>query len=249
MVNVLTTNTFQISDLVNEVILRVENRTTDTARAAVWIRDSLLEISSNPDYRDDFQELEQLGPLFNLTGGNSLANAIQEYNEFNLIPTSNISNAMLDILCWIDFPANNVRRRLDVTHYQKTDKFQPVFSIPTEWYRFGGMIGFNPIPDKNYQVQARIAIQHPINDTSLPSTTILLPRDWNEILVWAAVERGFLELMEFEKANAVHGALYGDPKTPGKPGLINHAKRKREKELYRQEQRLTYVNRPYSWGR
>lgn len=248
MANVGLNQTFQINDLVSEVLIRCENRTTDSARAAVWIRDSLLEISSNPDYRDDFQELEELGPIVNLTGGSSLATAVQEYNETLLLPTGDVSNAMLDILLWIDFPTNNVRRKLDVTHYQKTDKFQPVFSIPTEWYRFGGFIGFNPIPDKNYQVQARIAKQHPINDTSLINTTILLPRDWNEVLVMASVMRGFIELMEYEKAAAVRQMLYGDPNNKEQPGLIFHAKRKRRKEMWRQEQRLTLVSRGYMWG-
>lgn len=239
---------FAISDLVPEVLIRCENRTTDQTRAAIWIRDSLLEIASNPDYRDDFQELEQLGPLFNLTGGNSLSTAVQEYAESNFLPVSTISNAQLDILIWIDFPANNNRRKLDVSHYQKTDKFQPVFSIPTEWYRFGGNIGFNPIPDKNYQVQSRIAIQHPIVDANLPTTIILLPRDWNEVIIWAAVQRGFMELMQYEKASAVHTMLYGDPDNKNQPGLIFHAKRKRRKEVWRQEARLSLMRRPYGWG-
>jgi hypothetical protein len=48
---------FTIGQLVPEVILRTENRTTDTTRAAIWLRDALLEISGSPDYRDDFVEL------------------------------------------------------------------------------------------------------------------------------------------------------------------------------------------------
>lgn len=239
---------FYINDLIPEVLIRCENRTTDTARAAIWIRDALLEIASNPDYRDDFQELEELGPLFNLNGGNSLSTAIQEYPESSLIPGGDVNNAFLDILIWIDFPSNNDRRKLDVSHYQKTDKFQPVFSIPTEWYRFGGTIGFNPIPDKNYQVQCRLCRMHPINDNVLSQTLILLPRDWNEILIWAAVQRGFQELMEYEKAASVHTFLYGDPDNKNQPGLIFHAKRKRRKEQWRMESRLSYIRRPYIWG-
>lgn len=240
---------FLISDLVPEVLIRVENRTTDTSRAAVWIRDSLLELSADPDYRDDFLELEEWGPIFNLTGGNSSTTAVQEYPEVNIVPLGDINNATLDILIWVDYPPANNRRKLDASHYQKTDKFQQVYSIPTEWYHFSSFIGFNPVPDKNYQVQARICKQHPINDGDLGSTLILLPRDWNEVLTWASVQRGFMELMEFEKASAVHTLLYGDPKNmAGEPGLIYHMKRKRRKEQWRQEQRLTLIRRPYMWG-
>jgi|SRR5665213_963730 len=233
---------FLINDLVNEVLLRTENRTTDTSRAAVWLRDALLEISSNPDYRDDFEELEEWGPAFNLSP------CVQEYSESYIIPAGEISNAVLDILIWCDYPANQNRRKLDVSHYQKTDKFQPVKAIPTEWYRFGGMIGFNPLPDLAYQVQSRLSKQHPINDNVLSQTIILLPRDWNEVLVWAAVQRGFMELMEYEKATQVHAMLYGDPLNKNQPGLIFHLKRKRRKEQWRMEQRLTLVQRPYGWG-
>jgi hypothetical protein len=240
--------TFTIGDLVPEVLIRVENRTTDTNRAAIWLRDSILEIASDPDYRDDFLELEVWGPIFNLTGGNSISTAVQEYPESSIVPVGDVNNATLDILIWLDFPPANNRRKLDVSHYQKTDKFQQVYSIPTEWYHFGSYIGFNPVPNLNYQIQARICRQHPFNDVTLSASQILLPRDWNEVLIWAAVQRGFMELMEYEKGSAVHTLLYGDPKNAGEPGLIYHMKRKRRKEQYRQEQRLTLVRRPYMWG-
>ncbi len=233
---------FQIGDLVNEVLLRCENRTTDTNRAAIWLRDALLEISGSPDYRDDFPELEEFGPPFNL-----IVNQ-QEYAETLLTPVGDIVSVATDILIWTDFPTNTVRRKLDSSHYQKTDRFTPIFSLPTEWYRFSTNIGFNPVPDKTYQVQMRIVRMHPINDTVLTQTIILLPRDWNEMLVWFAVHRGFNELMEYEKAVKVHEMLHGDPKDPSQPGLIYSVKRKRRKESWRMESRLTFTRRPYMWG-
>ncbi len=233
---------FLISDLENEVLLRTENRTTDAARADIWLRDALLEIASNPDFRDDFDQLEQFGPVFNLTA------KTQEYNQSNIVPTGDYNDAMLDILLWQDPPTNNIRRKLDPSHYQKADYFQPTFSLPTEWYRFGESIGFTPIPDKAYQVQARMLKQHPINDNVLNQTAILLPRDWNEILIWSAVERGFAELLEYEKAAHVHAILHGDLKHPERPGLISGRKKRREREAWRQEAALRPVVRPMTKG-
>lgn len=233
---------FMISDLVNEVLLKCENRTNDTSRAAIWIRDALLEISGSPDYRDDFVELEELGPVFNLTA------KIQEYAETLLAPTGDIVSVVDDILIWVDYPANTVRRKLDTSHYQKTDRFTPVFSLPTEWYRHSTNIGFNPVPDKAYQVQWRMVKMHPINDNALSQTVILLPRDWNEVLVHAAVYRGFNELMEYEKAAKIYNMLHGDPKDQSQPGLIYSVKRKRRKEQWRMESRLSLTRRPYMWG-
>jgi len=234
---------FYISDLASEVILRTENRIEDTNRANVWVRDALLEISSSPDYRDDFVELELLGPAFNLTP------QIQEYAASSFIPAGTVQIVAADIMIWTDYPANTVRRKLDVSHYQKVDRFSPVYALPTEWYRFSSNIGFNPVPDKAYQVQSRQVKMHPINDNNLGQTLILLPRDWNEVLIMAAVIRGFVELLEYEKANKVRRELYGDPNNKNQPGMIFHAKRIRRKEQWRQESRLTVVRRPYMWGR
>jgi hypothetical protein len=90
---------------------------------------------------------------------------------------------------------------------------------------------------------------HPINDNVLSQTVILLPRDWNEVLIMAAVQRGFIELMEYEKATAVHQQIYGDPKNrDGQPGLIFSVKRKRRKEQWRMESRLSMTRRPYMYG-
>jgi hypothetical protein len=233
---------FLIADLVPEVIIRVENRTQDTNRAAVWLRDALLEISGSPDYRDDFPELEEFGPIVQLTP------LQQEYDNLMFIPVGDTPSVCADILIWVDFPANVVRRKLDVSHYQKTDRFTPVFSLPTEWYTFGPNTGFNPVPDKPYQVQARMVRMHPINDNVLSQTLILLPRDWNEVLIWLAVMRGFAELMEFEKQAKVYQLLHGDPKDPSQPGLFYSVKRKRRKEQWRMESRLSFTRRASMWG-
>jgi hypothetical protein len=232
---------FTINDLANEVIIKVENRISDLSRAWVWLKDAILEVAGNPDFRDEFVELEEFGPLYNLIVGT------QEYSEFRIVPTGDVNSATLDVLIWIDWPANLQRRQLKYASYQETDKFLAnTQSTPSKWYRFGGNLGFYPMPDKTYQIQARILKNHPINYSSLGSTEILLPVDWNLILIYVAVEIGFTELEEYEKANAIHTLLYGDPKYPTRPGMINGRKKKRSKEDWRQVQQLSPVIRRYS---
>src|SRR5437868_4931278 len=174
--------TFTIQQLENEVLLRCENKVSDISRTDIWLRDALLEITSNPDFRNEFDLLEIIGPAYNLTIGS------QEYDFGNIVPTGDYNVATLDVLIWQDPPTNSIRRKLNQSHYQKADNFQPTLALPTEWYRFADTIGFTPVPDKAYQVQARLLRQHPINDNQLNQTQILIPREWNEILVWAAVE-------------------------------------------------------------
>lgn len=234
--------TFTIQQLENEVLLRCENKTSDVSRVDIWLRDALLEITSNPDFRNEFDLLEEYGPSYNLTPGT------QEYDFSNIVPVGDYNVATLDVLIWQDPPTNSIRRKLGQSHYQKADNFQPTLSLPTEWYRFADTIGFTPVPDKPYQVQPRLLRQHPINDNQLNQTQILIPREWNEILVWAAVERGFMEYLEYEKAGKVHQLIYGDPKHPDRPGLIEGRKKRREMEAHRTEQALRPVYRRSMWG-
>jgi len=110
------------------------------------------------------------------------------------------------------------------------------------------MYGLTPVPDKAYQIQPRLLRQHPINDNVLSQTVILIPRDYNEILIWMAVERGFMEYLEYEKATLVHNLLHGDPKHPDRVGLYEGRKKRREMEAWRTEQVLRPVYRPSTKG-
>jgi hypothetical protein len=244
---------FRIQDIEQCVIRKVENRQTDVALVDEWLRDALIELSSNPDYRDDFDQLQVLGPVSNLVApvGTTVT---QEYDESQFLPATTpatINKASLDFMLWADPPTNVQRRQLKPSNFQDADQFMSTSisaSTPVEWYRFGSTIGFNPPPNQAYQVQARFLQFHPINDDNLNQTIILLPREWNEVLCWAAAERGFMELLEYEKAMKIHQLLFGDPKHPDKPGLIYGVKKRLKQEAWRQQQGLRPIIRGYSYG-
>src|SRR5208282_366912 len=177
---------FLISDLESEVLKRLENRTSDTARADVWLRDAILEIAGNTDFRNEFDQLEIYGTPFSLTA------QLQEYPFSSIVPPGSYNIATLDIMLFTDYPTNVNRIRLDEENYQAADRISSgVYGLPQRWYRYADNLGFILSPDKPYLIQSRIYQQHPINDAALSTTQILLPRDWNEILIWAAVEKGF----------------------------------------------------------
>jgi len=230
-----------IASLASEVILKVENRTGDLVRAETWLKHAILEISSNPDFRNEFDQLEVLGPTFELTIGT------QTYAFSNVVPAGDINIGTLDVVLFIDPPTNLLRRKLRHSHYQEVDKFQTLSAPPIVWYRFADTIGFNPVPDKAYTVQARVLREHPFN-TPLGDTTVLLPNDWDEILEWSAAMRGFMELLEYGKAMDIRNILHGDPKHPDRPGLIEGRKKRREREDWRHEGALRPVIRTYGWG-
>lgn len=230
-----------IATLTNEVIAKTENRESDRLRVETWVRDALIEIAANPGYRNEFDELEVTGPLYTLTTGQ------QEYNGDLFINTDDVNLAFLDFFIWLDPPTNSNRRQLIQKHYQHIDRWRPAQSNPIDWYRFENMIGFNPMPKTTFQVQARYYRLHPIDDSCLNATVILLPRDWHEIIVWAAAERGYMELLEYEKAATIHALLFGDPTKPTRPGMIAGRLKRREREDWRRDRSLAPVKRPYTY--
>lgn len=243
-----------IQNLEQEVVLKLENRQSETANIDRYLRDTIIEIAGNPDYRDSFPDLEIYGATTNLTGG-AVGIAVQEYPEAQFITLASDYNIKtLDFMLWIDYPTNQNRKQLNPTHYQETDKFSSYPSLPTEWYRFGNTIGFNPLPNKNYQVQARIMRRHPITDYfnaagQLNTTVVLLPAEWYEVLEWAAAMRGFAELLQFEKVAELRTMLWGDPQHPNdNPGLIASVKTKRRAEAWMQQQPLRPVIKSSCWG-
>lgn len=245
-----------IQNLEQEVILKLENRVSETSNIDRWLRDAIIELSGNPDLRDSFSELEEYGPQFNLTGG-PIGVSVQEYAETNFVPQgppADYNIKTLDFLIWIDYPNNQKRQQLTPTHFQDSDKFNSYPSLPNQWYRFGNTIGFEPPPNQNYQVQARLQRRHPITDYfnqtgQLNQTIILLPNEWFEILEWSAAMRGFMELLEFEKASEIRQQLWGDPAHPNDfPGLVASVKTKRRQEAWEQQQPLRPIIKGSTWG-
>ena len=242
------TNMATLQNLEAETVAKLENRTTDTANVDRYLRDALIELTSNPDLRDSFPELEVEGPQVNLTGG-AIGVAVQEYPEATFL-TANSGDynvKTLDIIIWTNFPTNNISKQLNPTSYQDVHKYTSQPSLPTDWYRFGGNIGFDPMPNQNYQVQAFYQRRHPITDyfntsSQLNTTTLLVPNEWFEIIEWAAAMRGFAELLNFERQQAIYNMLWGAPDKDNKgqrlPGLISTVKTKRRQEAWMQQQPL-----------
>lgn len=237
---------FTIGDLVPEVIVRVENRQDANDRAAIWLRDTLLEITADPQLRNEFDELEVVGPIFALNGSITVGVAQQEYPFSDLLTPGDYNVSTLDILLWTDPPTNTNRIKLIETSYQDADRISPYPGQPVKWYRYNDNVGFTPPPMQDYQVQARIYRMHPFNDVDVNLTTILIGRNWNEVLVWGAVMRGYMELEEYEKATNVRTLLYGDPKYPDRPGIIEARKKRHEKERWRRQAALRPIVRRYS---
>lgn len=217
-----------VADLAPEVIIKLENRTTDLQRTYQWLCEALIELTSSAELRGEFDQFESTGPPFTLTPGQ------REYAFSNLINFPDYNDGTLDLWIWTDPPGNSNRLRLNFTVYQFVDSFPNNPGRPCGWYRFNDLIGFDLVPDQSYRVQMRYQQQYPIV-CPLQNTQLLLPADWHDIVVLLAVYRGFIELNEYEKANSTHQILFGDPKQPGFVGLIDKRKKRYQREAWRSE--------------
>jgi hypothetical protein len=224
-----------IADLSGEVILKTENRTSDVSRSYQWLADALTELTSSAELRDEFDNLERLGPPFNLQP------TVREYPFSTLLLPSDYNDGTLNIRLWNDPPFNSTSQRLDNISYQEGDNFSNNPGRPSAWYRFADMYGFDLIPDNSYTIQARYQMMHPLA-SPVQNTVVLLPRDWNDVLVLEASRIGFIELNQYEKSQAIWQELHGDPSDPRRrPGLIYRRKKRFEREAWRKEKGLKPV--------
>jgi len=232
---------FTIGDSAGEVILKLENRTTDLARAYQWFAEGILEITSDGELREEFDQLEVLGPMFILTPG------VRELPFSNFVNSPDYNDGTLNMRIWTDPPMNTTSLRLRFISYQEGDNYSNNRGRPTAWYRFADLVGFDMIPDTGYAVQMRYQRQYPFSDP-IESTPWILPLDWFDVAVLIAVQRGFIELNEYEKSEAVYKLLHGDPKDPTRIGLINRRKKRFQREAWRQETGLRPWVGTYSRG-
>ena len=245
-----------LADLEAEVVQKLENRTTNTANIDRYLRDALIELTSNPDLRDSFPDLEVRGPVFNLQGGDIMF-SVQEYAESHFVWPMDFNVKFLNFVIWIDFPVNTRSQKLNPGVYQESDEFKQGPSLPVDWYRFGHLVGFDPTPNRNYLVQGTYQRRHPITDWFntqglLNTTIVLMSEEWYEVLEWLAAMRGFAELLNYPRAEEVYNMCWGrpDPHNSGErlPGLVTNVKSIRRAEAWLQQQPLRPVMRAVGWG-
>jgi hypothetical protein len=93
--------------------------------------------------------------------------------------------------------------------------------VPSIWAPYAYQIHLRMVPDDAYPLIVDFWRKVIPDPEDINNTLIEVPDDWLEIVEYAAQERGWIDLQEYEKANAVHVFLWGDPKMGKKnPGLV-----------------------------
>ena len=166
--------------LKTEVVARLGNRTDIDARVERWINYAFFEILLYP--RFSFFELDKLVTFPTVAS----------------VATYTLTDFAPDIWHILDIKDTNNSRHLTRSHYQVLDRVTPTNGQPTRYYRFGGTVVFDPIPDSVLTMQLRYRLR-PADQTT-GSNFGGLGTEWEELITVLSVIKGFEALDQRDKA-------------------------------------------------
>ena len=212
-----------ITNHVAAVRQKLGNRTDIDTRIENWLRDAYRELAYAYPFDElyDSKDTSTIGPV-----GSTVTS---RYDYPTSIGVNNAEVRGLRSLAIID--SSNVSILLErrsiryIDEYSTTVPSRP--SIYATWAEQTAtgvtrFVELRPVPNTVYTLRWRLWLL-PIIAGTIGDTILRVPFDWLEIIDYAAALRGFSELLEHDRANAIRDLLYGfiDP-TNGRrqPGLI-----------------------------
>jgi len=196
---------YTIGDRIDTVVSLLAGRTDKNSSISSWVMNSYRELAMSVP----FEELEESD------------NPTLVPN----IPTLDYPiNARGIKALEIGFPFNNPQTSAPVIKRNKDILNRYIFTPPGQpaiWAPYGGQMWFGPVPLYPYPL-VRDYWRKPIpNAIDINNTLLELPDDWIEIVDYGAQMRGWIDLLEFDKAANLRTMLWGDPDpTKKNPGLI-----------------------------
>lgn len=222
-----------ISDFVPKVRSRMGGRTDIDARITDWLAQAYQELA---EY--DLETLETSDTFATVDGTDSYA-----------YPTD--ARAIKSLVLLNDTtPVPLTKKNINIVRrYQTANE-----AVPAIWAPYGANILLRPVPNDTYTVNRDYWLKPQIDIEDSESTKnavdVLLPLDWNEILIASAVEKGHLELVERDKAMEVHQLIHGDPHpTKGFPGMLKERLNRNAMENASSEYGMRPRIRRYTSGR
>lgn len=229
----------KVSDLVPGVIAKLANRTDLATKAPKWIKESVLELTASYP----FEELRIKGPT-------SVPFVVGQC-EYPIGTWTNSDDVFTEIVLWYIVLSGTTGPGY-ILKYRTPPVVEPmtqISGIPRYWTRVGNsiVVGFNP--DRPYTTWMRYQKEHPFSD-QLTADDIKMPKDWQDIIEYAAAERGAINERMLDYATRYHQILFGDPEFEltsggkGRPGLIFRRLSQRERDMSNNERQIIpYVAR------
>jgi hypothetical protein len=234
--------TLTINDLINKVKAELQNRAdvsetqaNPEMRPSAWIRDTLRELTANYP----FTELQKPGPLVTIGPGLGYQGSNYMYPVSMFLFSGDDVTLMEDPAIFLNpqqaasvgkFVGTSTGTVAYAMDFLTVKAIQPMLfipgGIPFKYTRYGNMFWFGTQPGSNFSVYLPYQVRHSFNP-DLVTTPVKVPQEWEDIVAYAAAERGAVKLRWNDQANFLHNILYGDPAsqmkdgTLGRPGLIS----------------------------
>jgi hypothetical protein len=224
----------KISSLIPAVRFKLGNRSDLDAQIAVWIAKAVLNLSVNYP----FSELQIIGSVVQLTPGQA------SYSP------SYFMNSVADDLAFIDtwwYWYTGTSGAGAALKYRTPAVVTPLLQIgtgnPQYWTRFGNQVMVAQSPSRAFSTYWLYQRKHPFPDfadtSQLADTTIMLPREWQEVIEFASALKGAQDVEMTEKIPLWTKLLYGDPKSTGNAGFIKELTSQYERDSARNERQIS----------
>ena len=207
-----------INDLIPAVIDKLRDRQDVTTTIPYWIASAIIDLTESYP----FEELAFNGaPVVNFNPGQS------EYT-YSYFLGQETKVQVTRILSWFRFFSTtgsrgqvssdgSVGSAMKYREVQVVEPMSVISGLPFVWSQVGQtiLVGFNP--DQAYATYVRFQEEHPFvggevvpQNQQLGNTRILMPRDWREILIYAAAEKGCDNVGMDDIGTLYHQKLWGN---------------------------------------
>ena len=168
-----------VNQILQEMTWRLGNRTDITPRTIIWLNDAYFELLLSPRFT-----YFQVDKRVTWTALNNQRN----YTLSTWVP---------DLWFILDVRNEVYQQKLSRKDPSEFDRTWWINGMPLRYTRFGDRLEIDPTPDMDYDMSMRYRIR--------PSELVaggnhLLTREWDEVLITMAVQKGWEALEQWDKA-------------------------------------------------
>jgi hypothetical protein len=170
-----------VNELRSELIWRLGNRTDLAGRSVTWLNDAYFELLLSP--RFTFFELDRIYQFETVV-------MQRVYDVVTMIP---------DLWIVLDLRNETMQQKMARFHWSEFDRKWRVYAVPVRYARYARTVELDPTPDKVYQITMRYRLRPP---QLIQDGAHMLTREWDEVLITMAVQKGWEALEQWDKAMA-----------------------------------------------
>ena len=170
-----------VNQILQEVTWRVGNRTDIQPRTLIWLNDAYFELL--------------LSPLFTF-------NQLDRSTSWVTVPAQRVYQLSTQLPgYWFIMNIRNdtIEQKLKKFDVTEMDRVSRTTGLPYRYGRFADQIELDPTPDREYTMTTRWRFRPP---ELVNGGDHLLTREWDEVLITKAAQKGWESLEQWEKAKA-----------------------------------------------